>query len=137
MNPSLKSKCFELATSFGLTNIYEMGQGRPLVVFHGGPGLNAKYLFEHLVPLSSIRKLITFDQLGCSNFSWSRDVFYGRCRAFSWSFLKSKGLGPAPLSTGMAGKAFRLRSNLKRRSEHWKGTNGRGQKFYPPPPADV
>lgn len=59
-------KTYSIQTSFGETSIHEIGIGKPLVVFHGGPGLDSSYLLYSLSSLARWRRLIFFDQLGCS-----------------------------------------------------------------------
>lgn len=39
-----------------------MGEGEPILVVHGGPGLNHEYLLPHLAPLAKNHKLIFYDQ---------------------------------------------------------------------------
>src|SRR5690349_24666370 len=41
-----------------------IGKGRPLVVVHGGPGLDEGYFHPSLDPLSKKYQLITYDQRG-------------------------------------------------------------------------
>jgi proline iminopeptidase len=41
-----------------------IGQGEPIVVVHGGPGLNHRYLFAGLEPLAKNYHLIFYDQRG-------------------------------------------------------------------------
>lgn len=42
-----------------------IGEGDPLIVVHGGPGLAHNYLFEPFSELSKNHKLIFYDQRGC------------------------------------------------------------------------
>ncbi|MDB5037452.1 MAG: alpha/beta hydrolase fold protein [Bacteriovoracaceae bacterium] len=44
---------------------FKTGRGKPLIIIHGGPGLNHKYLASHLSSLIPMRELIFIDQLGC------------------------------------------------------------------------
>jgi proline iminopeptidase len=67
-------KTYSITTTYGDTAIHEVGDGEPLVVFHGGPGLNSSYLLKPLTPLSEWRRLIFFDQLGCSGNYTSNQV---------------------------------------------------------------
>lgn len=41
------------------------GNGTPLVLVHGGPGLAHNYLYEHFTPLEEYFRLIFYDQRGC------------------------------------------------------------------------
>ncbi len=43
------------------------GSGKPLVVIHGGPGLDHSYLVDPLCYLSDLRRVVFYDQLGCGN----------------------------------------------------------------------
>ncbi|MBT9140768.1 MAG: Proline iminopeptidase [Dehalococcoidia bacterium] len=42
-----------------------IGTGNPLLVLHGGPGLDSSYLVPWLRPLSRKRSLVFYDQIGC------------------------------------------------------------------------
>ena len=42
-----------------------MGEGEPILIVHGGPGLNHEYLLPHLAPLAKKHKLIFYDQRSC------------------------------------------------------------------------
>lgn len=42
-----------------------IGEGRPLLVLHGGPGVNHDYLLQPLLPLAKWRRLVFIDQRGC------------------------------------------------------------------------
>jgi|WetSurMetagenome_2_1015567.scaffolds.fasta_scaffold01125_3 proline iminopeptidase len=42
-----------------------IGKGDPLIIVHGGPGLEHYYLYRWLLPLSEHRTLIFYDQCGC------------------------------------------------------------------------
>ncbi len=44
-----------------------IGQGEPLVIVHGGPGLAHNYLYEPFKQLSDEYKLVFYDQRGCGN----------------------------------------------------------------------
>ena len=46
------------------TNLFVrvVGKGDPLVIMHGGPGMNQSYLVPHLMPLAKRYQLIFFDQ---------------------------------------------------------------------------
>ena len=39
-----------------------VGSGEPILIIHGGPGLNHQYLFQSLVPLAGQYQLIFYDQ---------------------------------------------------------------------------
>lgn len=49
----------------GKSHAWTVGTGEPLIVIHGGPGLEHTYLVDWLLPLSKKRTLIFYDQLGC------------------------------------------------------------------------
>ena len=49
----------------GTTFIKTVGSGDPLVVVHGGPGLDHSYLVQWLLPLATSRQLVFYDQHGC------------------------------------------------------------------------
>lgn len=42
-----------------------LGQGDPVIVIHGGPGLNHRYFLPHLESISNGHKLIFFDMRAC------------------------------------------------------------------------
>lgn len=44
---------------------WRVGTGDPLLVVHGGPGLDHSYLQEWLLPFGSRRMIVFYDQLGC------------------------------------------------------------------------
>lgn len=46
------------------TNIYKYGNGKPLYVVNGGPGLEYSYLKEFFLPLSDQREVVFYDQAG-------------------------------------------------------------------------
>lgn len=51
-----------------------IGNGEPILVVHGGPGLAHNYLFEPFSELSNSYKLIFYDQRGCGkSSSFSKD----------------------------------------------------------------
>ena len=59
-------------SSEGLTDINgtklfvsQEGKGVPLIVIHGGPGLNHRYFKPHLDPLAKKNKVIYYDQRAC------------------------------------------------------------------------
>ncbi|MFZ1634078.1 MAG: hypothetical protein WAT43_09400, partial [Chitinophagales bacterium] len=39
-----------------------IGEGDPILIVHGGPGLNHEYFLPHLLPLAKNHKLIFYDQ---------------------------------------------------------------------------
>lgn len=45
--------------------ISEVGKGEPLIIIHGGPGLNQEYFKPHLDPLTKKFKLVYYDQRAC------------------------------------------------------------------------
>jgi proline iminopeptidase len=50
-----------------------VGQGNPLIVIHGGPGLNHSYLWPHLQGLANHHLLVFIDQRACGNSMAVRD----------------------------------------------------------------
>lgn len=50
-----------------------IGQGEPILVLHGGPGLNHQYLLDGLTPLAKNYQLIFYDQRGCGQSSKELD----------------------------------------------------------------
>jgi proline iminopeptidase len=42
--------------------IKTIGEGEPILIVHGGPGLNHEYFLPHLLPLAKKHKLIFYDQ---------------------------------------------------------------------------
>lgn len=57
------------------TNLYikEIGTGSPIIVVHGGPGLNHSYFLPHLNSLAKKHRLIFYDQRACGNSSGNLD----------------------------------------------------------------
>jgi proline iminopeptidase len=49
----------------GETDAWIIGTGKPLIIIHGGPGLDHTYLVDPLLPLSNSRKLVFYNQFGC------------------------------------------------------------------------
>lgn len=49
--------------------ISEDGEGEPLIVIHGGPGLNHSYFKPHLDPLAEKIKVVYYDQRACGESS--------------------------------------------------------------------
>jgi proline iminopeptidase len=52
----------------------DMGAGQPIVVVHGGPGLDARYLHPSLDPLSKKYRLISYDQRGAGRSKGTLDT---------------------------------------------------------------
>jgi proline iminopeptidase len=50
-----------------------IGNGRPLLILHGGPGADHSYFLPHLVPLARHRRLIFIDERGCGRSERIRD----------------------------------------------------------------
>ena len=57
------------------TSLYikEIGTGSPIIVVHGGPGLNHSYFLPHLNSLAKKHRLIFYDQRACGNSSGKLD----------------------------------------------------------------
>lgn len=53
--------------------IREIGSGPPIVIIHGGPGLNHTYFLPHLTSLSNGHRLIFYDQRASGRSSGSLD----------------------------------------------------------------
>jgi proline iminopeptidase len=53
--------------------IREIGTGTPIIIVHGGPGLNHTYFLPHLNALSKKYRLIFYDQRACGNSSGNLD----------------------------------------------------------------
>ncbi len=49
--------------------IREIGAGSPIIIIHGGPGLNHSYFLPHLNSLATKYRLIFYDQRACGNSS--------------------------------------------------------------------
>jgi proline iminopeptidase len=43
------------------------GEGKPLIVLHGGPGLSQDYLLPQMTELAKTHQVIFYDQRGCGN----------------------------------------------------------------------
>lgn len=54
-------------------NVNSIGQGRPILVVHGGPGLNHNYFLPHLQKLAATHRLILIDQRACGKSSAALD----------------------------------------------------------------
>jgi proline iminopeptidase len=50
-----------------------IGKGSPIIIIHGGPGLNHTYFLPHLNDLSKKHKLIFYDQRACGRSSGKLD----------------------------------------------------------------
>lgn len=46
-----------------------VGKGDPIIILHGGPGLNQSYFFPHFNKLAEKHQLIFYDQRGCGKSS--------------------------------------------------------------------
>lgn len=53
--------------------IKELGNGSPIIVVHGGPGLNHSYFLPHLNSLAKNHRVIFYDQRACGNSSGDLD----------------------------------------------------------------
>jgi proline iminopeptidase len=53
--------------------VKSIGSGPPLIVIHGGPGLNHDYFLPHLLTLSKNHRLIFYDQRACGQSSAKLD----------------------------------------------------------------
>jgi proline iminopeptidase len=54
-----------IETQIGAVYTRTIGYGKPLIIVHGGPGLEHSYLVKWLTPLADKRQLIFYDQCGC------------------------------------------------------------------------
>jgi proline iminopeptidase len=54
-------------------NVRIVGEGSPILIVHGGPGLNHTYFLPHLNKLASSHKLIFIDQRACGKSSGTID----------------------------------------------------------------
>ena len=61
---SCKEQSSDTAKSTAQTDLYTStkGKGAPMIIIHGGPGLSAAYIEDHLDPLSQDFQLIFYDQ---------------------------------------------------------------------------
>lgn len=64
---SLYAQSFEGIKNINGADIFcrTAGNGTPIVLVHGGPGLAHNYLYEHFSPLEKKFQLIYYDQRGC------------------------------------------------------------------------
>lgn len=68
-----------------------IGRGPTVVVVHGGPGFDHRYLAPALAPLAARRRLVFYDQLGCGDSERSArafepDALYDQFRAVCDTF---------------------------------------------------
>lgn len=61
---------------------YHTGKGEPIVVIHGGPGLNHSYFLPYLNRLADVHHLIYYDQKACGQAEIPSDTNAMRLRAF-------------------------------------------------------
>ncbi len=54
--------------------IKKMGQGEPIVVLHGGPGMFHDYLVPHFRSLAKNYQIIFYDQRGCGQTDFPKDT---------------------------------------------------------------
>src|SRR5207248_7381684 len=54
--------------------VHEEGAGPPVIVVHGGPGLDSNYLAPDLQPLSQAHRVIYYDQRGSGRSTLSNRV---------------------------------------------------------------
>jgi proline iminopeptidase len=54
-------------------NVRVVGLGSPILIVHGGPGLNHTYFLPHLIKLSNEHQLIFIDQRACGKSSGTLD----------------------------------------------------------------
>lgn len=54
-------------------NVRIVGQGSPILIVHGGPGLNHSYFLPHLISLAHEHQLIFIDQRACGKSSGTLD----------------------------------------------------------------
>lgn len=68
-------KNFEKLITVNETNLFVkvVGDGEPVVILHGGPGLSHDYFLPHLYPLADKVKLVLFDQRGMGRSSVDLD----------------------------------------------------------------
>jgi proline iminopeptidase len=56
--------------------VKQMGEGKPIVFLHGGPGSEHRFFLPHLEPLASQFQLVFYDQRGCGESSFSEEAGY-------------------------------------------------------------
>jgi proline iminopeptidase len=54
--------------------VKQIGRGSPVVIVHGGPGLDMNYLVENFVPLARTHRLIFYDQRGSGRSTLTTNV---------------------------------------------------------------
>jgi proline iminopeptidase len=54
-------------------NVRVVGRGSPILIVHGGPGLNHTYFLPHLIKLANEHQLIFIDQRACGKSSGTLD----------------------------------------------------------------
>ena len=63
--PNVPSKEGFVKTANGQLYYQTMGQGDPVIVIHGGPGMDQGYLLPGMAALSQKHQVVFYDQLGC------------------------------------------------------------------------
>lgn len=63
--PNVPSKEGFVKTANGQLYYQTMGQGDPVIVIHGGPGMDQGYLLPGMAELSQKHQVVFYDQLGC------------------------------------------------------------------------
>lgn len=69
MKAEVISKEGTIAVSGGSLYYIEIGEGEPIVILHGGPGLDHSYFLPQMEALSKKHRLIFFDQRACGKSS--------------------------------------------------------------------
>ncbi|MEI7493487.1 MAG: proline iminopeptidase-family hydrolase [Alphaproteobacteria bacterium] len=63
--PNVPSKEGFVKTDNGQLYYQTMGQGDPVIVIHGGPGMDQGYLLPGMAALAQKHQVVFYDQLGC------------------------------------------------------------------------
>ena len=63
--PKVPSKEGFVKTANGQLYYQTMGQGDPVIVIHGGPGMDQGYLLPGMAALAKKHQVVFYDQLGC------------------------------------------------------------------------
>ena len=63
--PNVPSKEGFVKTANGQLYYQTMGQGDPVIVIHGGPGMDQGYLLPGMAALAKKHQVVFYDQLGC------------------------------------------------------------------------
>jgi len=63
--PNVPSKEGFVKTANGQLYYQTMGQGDPVIVIHGGPGMDQGYLLPGMATLAQKHQVVFYDQLGC------------------------------------------------------------------------